>query len=554
MATHLDSASVASRPRSYIERALTGSRFLTAVVVVAIALRAWTYLAGTSLWLDEILVTRNILGLSLGQLLTEPLYLDQVAPRGFLLAAKLSVLAFGETERALRLVAFLCAIASVFLFRRLAERTLDGLAVPFALVLFAIGVPFIKYGAEVKQYALDATATMLLAVLALDLRRRDASTRRLVLVGLVGFVVIWFSQASVLVMGGVGVALGIDWVMSRHRRAARALVVTMPLWAAASVLAIIVGLKSMTPSTRQFMDDFWTAGFLPLPFEPGTALRWLWQQVSSIFGDVGLLRYEWPWLFCTVALLGYVRLWRERRETALIVGGPVLVTIIAAVAHQYPLRGRLIFFLVPLMLLALAAGAERIRRGATRLSPTLGGLAIAALLVWPVVAFARAPIPYEIEHTRTILAHLQQNRRPGDVIHVFPLSRIGVLFYGEQYGLKPSEWTTAICDRSDTRAYVRDVDRYRGTPRVWVLSAGVGPFRSARPAVRGYLSTIGVKRDSLVRRSLTMNEISLELYDLSDSTRLRAATADSFPVAPMPTAPRPGCRPWVKPSPLDTLP
>jgi len=53
--------------------------------------------------------------------------------------------------------------------------------------------------------------------------------------------------------------------------------------------------------------------------------------------------------------------------------------------------------------------------------------------------------------------------------------------------------------------------------------------------------------------SLTREGIWLDLYDLSDTVRLRSADAESFPVAPMPKDPRPGCRPWVKPSPLDSL-
>jgi len=39
---------------------------------------------------------------------------------------------------------------------------------------------------------------------------------------------------------------------------------------------------------------------------------------------------------------------------------------------------------------------------------------------------------------------------------------------------------------------------------------------------------------------------------LRQPERLRAASADSFEVAPMPSA-RPGCRPWIRPSPLDRL-
>ncbi|RPJ58040.1 MAG: hypothetical protein EHM24_28980, partial [Acidobacteria bacterium] len=120
---------------------------LTFLVLLGVALRAWGYAANPSLWLDEILVARNIVGLPLGDLLTRPLYLDQVAPRGFLLLEKLATLALGESELVLRLFPFLCGLLGLVLFRRLAERTLDGWAVPLAVALCAIGIPFIRHGA-----------------------------------------------------------------------------------------------------------------------------------------------------------------------------------------------------------------------------------------------------------------------------------------------------------------------------------------------------------------------------------------------------------------------
>ena len=127
-----------------MEQALRSARFLTVLVVIGVALRVWAYAANTSLWLDEILLARNIIALPLRDLITQPLLLDQVAPRGFLLVEKLAVLTFGDRELALRLFPFLCGIAGLFLFRRLAERALDGLAVPFAVALFALGIRFIS--------------------------------------------------------------------------------------------------------------------------------------------------------------------------------------------------------------------------------------------------------------------------------------------------------------------------------------------------------------------------------------------------------------------------
>ena len=533
--------------------ALAGSRVLVLLIVLGIAIRAWAYFSNVSLWLDELLVSRNILGLPLSHLLTKPLLLDQVAPRGFLLFEKLAVDTLGRNELALRFFPFVCSVASVLVFQRLTNRALGGWGPAIALGLFAIGIPFIQYGVEVKQYIFDATAAMVLPYLALTLRDPGTPTRRLVLTGLAAFVIIWFSQASVVVMGGIGAAFVVEWLIGRDRPAARALLITIPLWAVASLVAILAGLRSMTPSTREFMDDFWGTGFLPLPFTLSGTLRWLWTQSLSMFTDPTLLRYPLAFVFVALSLLGIVSLWRTRRDVALIVLGPFALAVLAAAAHQYPLRGRLMFYLAPAVVLAIAAGVEQLRRWTAALSRPLGGVVVAAALAPPVMAFAKGHPPYEIENNRALYAYLQQKRQPGDVVHIFPLSRVGALYYGERYGLKLAEWRTSVCDRNETRAYVRDVDQYRGVRRLWLVSGGSRPYRSARAAVRDYLATIGVRRDSMVFPSLTREGIWLDLYDLSDTVRLRSADAESFPVAPMPKDPRPGCRPWVKPSPLDSL-
>ena len=99
---------------------------MTSIVLLGAALRVWAYASNTSLYLDEILLTRNILDLPVRQLLTQPLLLDQVSPRGFLLVERLAVMIFGQGELALRLFPFACAVVGVILFRRLAERTLTG--------------------------------------------------------------------------------------------------------------------------------------------------------------------------------------------------------------------------------------------------------------------------------------------------------------------------------------------------------------------------------------------------------------------------------------------
>ncbi|GAC1648908.1 MAG: hypothetical protein NVS4B3_05170 [Gemmatimonadaceae bacterium] len=528
-----------------VERVLSSRACMSVLVLLGIVLRGWAYVRNASLWLDEILLGRNILELPLRELVTQPLQLDQVAPRGFLLAEKLVVVAAGESEFALRLLPFLCSALGVFLFKRLAQRTLDGLAVPFAVALFAIGVPLIRYGAEVKQYGVDATVAIGLVLIALDLRVVDFSRTRLLAIGALGFVITWFSQASVLVMAGIGLALAVQWARFRDGRTARSFLIVIPMWAGASAIALVAGLRSMTPATREFMDDFWKRGFFPLPLRSVADLGWFWTQALSLVASPSLLRYRWPALYLAVALVGLGALWRRRSDVALFVLGPLIVAVAAAVAQQYPFSDRLLLYLVPSVLLAIAAGAESIRRWIDRAQPALGGVVMLALLLPPTAALLDNPPPYDIEHNRSVYGFLQRHRQPGDVVYVFPLVRIGALFYGPSYGLPANEFVTSVCDRNDTRPYVRDVDRFRGVARLWVITSDARPFRVARASVRAYLSAIGVNREALYFPSLVFGTVGIELYDVSNPARLAAANAESFPVPPMPTDPRPGCRAWA---------
>ncbi|HKW63281.1 MAG TPA: glycosyltransferase family 39 protein [Candidatus Acidoferrum sp.] len=532
---------------SRITYALYHTPVVALLLLLGTGLRAWAYFRDTSLYLDEILLSRNILDLPLAQLLFKPLALDQVAPRGFLLIEHLSVTIFGPSEYALRLLPFVCGIASLALFWRLAERILAPTGSALALFLFAIGVPFIRFGAEVKQYECDLLAGILLLLLVLRLLEGEASNRRLAATGLVGFFVIWFSQASVLVMGGLGAVLALQWIVSRDRKTGRILLFTISLWAVASVIAVVVGNRSMTPSTRQYMNDFWTGAFFPLPFHFSAGVNWIGQRFLELFSEATLLRYRWPIVFALLAAAGIAVVWKRSRVAAWLLCGPAVLALAAAIAHQYPFRGRLSFWLLPAALLALAAGTDWIRAKVSALHPAVGMLVVLAVSIAPVMALAQAPPPYEIEHHWETLSYLQQHRQPGDVIYVMQVGEVGVRFYGPRFGLQPNEWITGACDGDDSRVFLRDLDRFRGTPRLWVLAGTGRHLVGVRAATRKYLGTIGIRRDAKAFPSMLYGSITVELYDLTDPARLATASADNFPVPAMPRDPKIGCRDWVKP-------
>src|SRR5215472_15801293 len=144
----VDSSAEQQGTRARIAHPPAHIKIVALLLLLGIGLRVWAYVRDTSLYLDEILLSRKILDLALRQLLTKPLALDQVAPRGFLLFERAAVASLGPNEMALRLLPFVCGIASLVLFWRLAEHILTKAGSAIALFLFTIGVPFIRFGAE----------------------------------------------------------------------------------------------------------------------------------------------------------------------------------------------------------------------------------------------------------------------------------------------------------------------------------------------------------------------------------------------------------------------
>ena len=274
--------------------------------MVGVGLRVWQYLADTSMWFDELSIARNLSERSLGELLRQPLGYTQTAPLGFLAAVKLSSMLLGPSDMALRLFPFLCGIAGLFLFRRVAVRVLDGVAAPLAVALFALAIPLIRYSTELKQYGGDVVATLALTLVALDLSGAPPTVRRCIEAGAIGFALVWFSQAAVLVLAGLGAALLLRWVRERDSDARRPVLITLPIWALSASLGLVVARYYMTAETVAFMYRFWRSrqGFLPLP--PGAMASVLWARDRIVqFFDV-MSRYPWPSAYAALAVAGVV--------------------------------------------------------------------------------------------------------------------------------------------------------------------------------------------------------------------------------------------------------
>lgn len=501
-------------------------------IAIGLVLRGVQYAAGASLWLDEIALVKAIESNNLFDLLVQPLPFDQLAPKGFLFVEKLVSLAFGASDYALRLFPFVCSLAALLAFARLAAIVLPGAGAGVAMLLFAMAAPLVSFSAIVKQYSSDVTAAILLTLLACELAMRPLNARKAWFLAIAGAVLPWFSQGVALVVAGVALPILVRAGRPDAQWRSRALIVG--IWVASALAMTAVAVASMSAETRQYMHAFWAGGFPPGSFAGAFAAAWPWQNVRLLFGfgAQASLAYPFAPAYATLATIGCGVLWVRQRRTAAILIGPIIATLGAAVVGQYPFMDRLILFLVPALILAIAAAVAALYEYVARYSQPTAVLVAACLVLPTAYPVAATPPPYRIEPVKTVLQQLQVAHRPGDAVYVYYGAAPGVSAYAEKFGLSEADYAVGGCHRGDSRRYLEELDNFRGRARVWLILAHALPRYRERDDILAYLDAIGT-REQLIRaeaRSADWDPQPAEavLYDLSAPERPGEALAGTF--------------------------
>ena len=502
-------------------------------------LRLWQYLAGTSLWIDEAALARNILERH-GRALAAPLDYAQVAPVGFLFVEKAIAAVAGSGEYALRAFPIACGLASLVLFARLAARVLPGWAAVYAVALFSFGIPFIYFSSQLKQYSSDIAATLCIVLAALVVRERGLTPRRAFWLGAAGVAAAAISQTALVVMAGVAAGQALLAWTERDRAAARGLAVTWALWGPAAVLVALHSLGSVSATDREYFRWFWSDGFMPVPPATLPEALWLPRKLIWVFGAFapglghthGGMNYRWSAVFAAVMLYGCWALWRDRRDAALFLLLPVAGVLVLSAASLYPFTARLVSFVVPSLLLATAAGAARLLSRLPRQLQFLAPVVLAVMGGAPLYAIATAMPPSRVQEMRPVVSHVSSRHERGDRIYVYSGAGLAFSYYAPRARLSQDGVVRGRCSLDDPRRYLRELDGLRGHPRVWLVFTHE-QRDGELTLILGYLDRIGRRLDSIVvdaSNGRTIEQASAYLFDLSDPRRLASADATSYPL------------------------
>lgn len=507
-----ESSSGNIRPRGLTARPLNpiSGRLLWSLLILGAILRLGQYLANRSFWLDESFLALNILERPIPQLLG-PLDNNQVAPFGFLALLRLAYRLAGPSELAFRAVPLLGACLGLVLFKEVAARCLDRVAVPVAIGLFALSDQLIYYASEVKQYSTDVTVALACLLLFAQASEGAMTLRRGFALGLLGGGLLWFSHPAVFVLSGVALALAPRLVGKGSSRETRyGLAVAFACWAGGFGLFFVTCVD--TAATNAFLPRYWRFAFMPM--RPRT-LDDLWWFVWALSDPVRDAVYPTAVPLALVALAaGGVALLSRRPTWLCALVTPVLATLLASGLGKYPFSGRLLLFLTPCILLPIAEGVgvlmDRIRFRPYQI------MLLATLFVPSIQDAAHRFVnPRTRAELRPLVNYMQSRIRPGDTLCISSYAWFPFRCYAS-----PDQQARSMImpwyddDRSKFLAFVRQL---RGHSRVWILWGGVVDWRESdviaeyaheRSDLRTQLDAIGRRLDNVESKgSLAM------LYD-----------------------------------------
>ena len=380
--------------------------------------RVGQYLYNRDYWMDEGSLVEAVKHLTPGGFFG-PLGYSQLAPPGFLVAEWLALHLLGDWRMAFRLVPLLGGIGALFVFRDVARRTLAPGAILAAVAMFACSDDLIYFASEVKQYSTDVLCALLCTLLGLTIGSRPLSAGRAATLAAAGSAVVWCSHPSIFALAALGL-VGLAAEARAGRWWSSGLWVLVGLaWVGSFASVHAVAMEQL--GHERGMWAFWAFAFPPWP--PRSAWDASWPARRLMLMLVEPLSFGMPFdprvsmvpaLAC--GLLGAGRLWRLDRRRFALLALPFGFAMLASYLKLYPFHGRLVLFLAPNLLLAVASGLNRVREVRGRGAPYLA-------LVFLVVAVPAASAAFQVvvPRNRELSNPYGDNRYPPIDPFQFPL-------------------------------------------------------------------------------------------------------------------------------------
>ena len=446
------------------------------LLLSGIVLATLQFLYGRSLWLDEISLANNVLQRDFVGLLL-PLDNNQVAPILFLWVEKLLSMLIADSDYSLKFFPYLLYIGALNLFYKLVQHRFQSIYIQFfCLALFIFNGHLLNYSNEVKQYIGDVFVVTLFLYYYLC---KTKNTKYYIEIALLGVFAILLSNTAIIILAVVGLSTVYEGVLQQKNTNTAfptAIFGVGAVWLVSFAL-YFYGFVYEHPTTA-IMRVFWANENAFLPKNPFSFafIDFLRHQIEVIFQN--LLGFGKIIGFFVCLPLFVLGLFSKQNTAKMLLSAPILLHLGLSALSLYPFNGRLILYIVPLLLLGIAEGAaflvektaiKHFFEGQKRVFTPIFYLFILALA--GIFVFLNG-FPIEKQAAKPCFAFIQQNMAATDKIYIYYGGVAAFRFYTENQKFSFSnEIIFGNSHRSETEKYMVDIAQIHGN--VWVFFSHV---------------------------------------------------------------------------------
>lgn len=432
---------------------------------LGMAVRTRNYLAGVSLWNDEAALAGNLLEKPISALFG-PLDVGQIAPIGFCLVEKFSILFLSNNELSLRLLPFAAGMVVLPLAFLFALRSVGPFCAVLCMAQLAVIPEAVHHANNLKPYSLDLAIAIGLMLLAWGGGSAVCSRKKLLWLGFWGSIAPWFSFSAVFILFGIGAAVMIRCTLNRHWRGLILFSAVSLAWICSFWLQYRL-LQSQTQDL--YLLNFWDRYFMPFPpFAPGDL---------EFFSDVLVRVFKNPlWTLgargaALFFLMGCILLWKRNRQLLALILLPLILNLVVSGFHKYPFGERLLLYGVLNLYIPIAVFLEWIWCHKWRFAwlKYAAILLIALNLAKPTVEAAKCLVyPIRIEEMKPIAAYLADQHESGDRFLVHNNAYHTFSYYQKRFHIDPDAVRVSQALTPQTLNKITE-DLGSLTGRVWLV-------------------------------------------------------------------------------------
>lgn len=399
------------------------------LIIIGIAIRLYHYFFNRSLWLDEAMLSNNIISKNWIELLY-PLDNRQIAPIGFIFVQKSMISLFGANELALRLFPLLTGIASIIIFYLLLKKIAGEKFAAAGIAIFILGKYLIFHATEAKQYGMDAFV-YIVAFYYLYFNPADFKNRGSIVVkGIIGAILIWFSHCSIFILTGIACGLAFEIIRNKNYKDIPGFTAMGSVWLVSFIVNYYLFLHDH--SSRSIQETaFLSEGYLPPHGSITGFIHWLLPMLKlSLVYPIAVNMSALYLAILFAAGLLYTFIFKEYK--LFILGIPVLIHIALSILNLYPFGGRFNLYMGAMIVIFIVLGLKLIATGLKFAGTPVVILLLLGLIIYPA---KRVFKPFNFEEIKPSLFYIQEHKSPDDVLYVHAASLPAFDFYRDRYSV-----------------------------------------------------------------------------------------------------------------------